>query len=187
MIQRLSILFLLFAIVSCKKKDTCSLNPPVAVFNFSHPSISKHSFSIDSTSIGNTVTGLQSVEKVLLADSTLYKNPMVLELFQQGCNYVYQQFNFSTVLPVEGNLNEIADSTWIKISTEQFKKLSMLDTRLSAYKQWHDVIDEFNSFIPMELGEEYEIDESTFTKIDKIISDDRFIIMISIYNGKETE
>jgi len=177
-----SILSFLLLALSCREGSDieCYHGTPSAILSSKNPSVLKHEFILDSTTM-EAGLGISSVERAYISDTIGYKIPMTLEIQQQGCDDIFQLYNFIYKVDFgDGNVSKVDYSWWLERAATEFFKLSKLQPSLSMYNQWGQVILEAKDKNLLRLGEQLEVEESTYIKVNRIVSDQGAIITVEI-------
>lgn len=172
-------LILLGLLVGCQEEEDCLLGTPVPIFSKSYAPVQKHEFTVDSSQMDNPKKGITSVERALLSDTSSYKTPVIVELYQEGCHSLYQQYNFIYDLKIP-DIETIPDRLWIERAKSEFDKLSTLGPGLASSVEWTKAIFLAQERDEIKMGEFFDVQDNIKMKLDRILSTDNFIIVVTI-------
>ncbi len=148
---------------ACDTKPKCKLSPPEPMFGQATAEIEKQTFEL---------TGMKSVETVWFVNKTK------LELIQDGCELVSQDFQFE----IPENFKDKDNEYWALTAIECFKLMGknslMLRETANVFAETllagKDMI---------EFGEDMEMAPNFFMKLNKIAANkDYGILTISLFN-----
>ena len=160
--------FLLFIIAnlwmlsSCNENTSCKLGKPTAIFPEQVPSVTNRVFEVNN----NTST-----------ENIIFDNGLQLEIFQDGCDFVRQEFRFT--------LNEAPDSTsssfWTTKAANLFHYMADQSEHLVDFHLWGGAIEAVAPKI--RLGERTPLDGPFTIKVDKInLGEKQTMLMVILSN-----
>jgi hypothetical protein len=132
--------------MACQGEQKCKYKP-TPVFEKGLPHILDYKYESK---------GAQSFESLLLDRGVL------LELSQDVCNEMRQEFRFI----VEGDFMAQPDSFWLKEASRQLVFLSSFSEKQAPLKSWADVIEMRRT--EMQLGQDREVQPGIFVRVDKV-------------------
>jgi hypothetical protein len=141
---------------SCAEKK-CKYRPN-AIFEKGLPHIEQYNFEVE---------GQQSQESLLLDTGTL------LEIYQNICDESFQEYKFT----VKGDFTKMPDSLWLREASRQLVFLSSFSPKQNGLKAWGDIIELRRT--DMKLGEEREVQEGIFVKVDKVVGPEQGVLLLS--------
>jgi hypothetical protein len=142
--------------ISCGEKS-CKYKP-TAIFEQGLPHIQQYNFEVQ---------GQESMESLLLDTGTM------LEIYQNICDESMQEYKFT----VNGDFSQYPDSLWLREASRQLVFLSSFSPKQSALKAWGDMIEQRRS--EMRLGENREVQPGIFVKVDRIVSPDKGMMLLT--------
>ena len=160
-------LFILGLFTNCgnteKKAEDCPLGKPTAIFSDTLQQVKSHHFELN---------GQSSVETIL------FDSGMELELSQEGCEEILQEFQFK--------IKDIPDKnktlSWVEMGVVQFKFLSSLGEQFSPFFMWATAIEDakerFSMNTPQEIGPGF------FVTFNKVPGNDSNILIIKLHTEK---
>jgi hypothetical protein len=156
--NRLFLVFCTFSVVllACGEKK-CPYKPE-AIFAKDLPHIEQYNFEKQ---------GNESMESILLDTKTL------LEIYQNVCEETLQEYKFT----VKGNFVTYPDSLWLREASRQLVFLSSLSEKQHNLKAWGDIIEQRRN--DMRLGEDREVQPGIFVKVDRIVSPDQGVLILT--------
>ena len=162
-----SIILLCFFIVGCGGADqkastdfsNCKYGSPKAIFSDTVPEIEAHSFNI------HNKEGIELVR---------FKNGMVMELIQSGCDHIVQSFKFR----LSGDHRKKNALDWVEESVAQLRFLGGLDPKFASLSFWGNEIEQRKSEI--KLGSTHDIQQGFKVKIDKVLSTSESILLLEL-------
>jgi hypothetical protein len=107
------------------------------------------------------------MESILLDTKTL------LEIYQNVCEETLQEYKFT----VKGNFGTYPDSLWLREASRQLVFLSSLSEKQRNLKAWGDIIEQRRN--DMRLGENREVQPGIFVKVDRIVSPDQGVLILT--------
>lgn len=155
-------LFICLFLLSCKSSNDsskCLTGEPRAIFDKNMQIVSSHNF---------TKNGQQSSEQIGM------KNGVNLEIFQQGCDTLFQSFRFHYP-------NKIAQDSFkvsIDSAINQFKYLSYSEEQLKPFSLWSNALTQVKDQLIQ--GEYSNLGNGVSLKIDKIEQADGSNIIIDV-------
>ena len=154
-----AILSLLF-LFSCKSETgKCKYGDPVAIFSDTMEMVKKHHFEVKEK------TGIEFVT---------FKNGLLLEVEQSGCNTITQQYTFE----IMGNFSKMEDAFWKVLAIKNFALLATLSPKLSSLNAWAQAMDNVQD--KLKLAEPIEVDKGIFIRLDKVVSADRAMLVVQL-------
>ena len=152
--------FILFA--ACKsdsnKSGKCKYGKPTAIFADTMPTIAKHLFQIKDE------TGIEMV---------VFKNKLLLEIEQSGCNDIHQQFSFIMFGKFKADTD---DMIWKQLAIKHFRDLAQISPSLAAFDAWANAIDAVKD--KLKLSEPMLLEGNNEVRIDKILSEDKATLVV---------
>lgn len=148
-------------LISCKNDNNgkCKFGDPTAIFSDTMEMIKKHHFEVKER------TGIELAA---------FKNGMMLEVEQSGCNDIHQQFTF--ILP--GDYSKSDDTFWKVLTVKNFRMLAASSPKLFPFNGWAEAIE---GVLPqMKLSEPFEVDKGFQVRIDKILSDNQAMLVVQL-------
>ncbi len=146
-------------LLSCKNDNSgkCKFGDPTAMFSDTMSMVKKHHFEVkDKTGV----------------ELAAFKNGMMLEVEQSGCNDIHQQFTF--ILP--GDFSKSDDAFWKTLTVKNFRLLAASSPKLFPFNGWADAIE---GVLPkMKLAEPIEVDKGVQVRIDKILSTNQAMLVV---------
>ena len=140
--------------------ENCRYGKPVAIFEESLPGIAKHDFQLKAG---------EGIERVV------FESGKELTIIQSGCDSIRQDFHF--VFPDEKYAN--ADpSFWIDTTVEEFRAFAGLGPQYLMFSSWAQSIASKKESI--RLAQSEEIQPGFFVRIDRIVSSDHAILMVTL-------
>jgi hypothetical protein len=146
------------ALSACQNEATCKYKPE-PIFDKSLPHVEQYNFEKE---------GSQSLESLFLDTKVL------LEIYQNVCPSTTQEYKFT----VQGDFSQMADSLWMKEAVRQMVYLSSFSPKQRALKDWADVIEQRRG--EMRIGEEREIEPGIFVKIDRVVSPEKGVLLLTL-------
>ena len=131
---------------------------PEAIFAKDLPHIAQYNFEIE---------GSQSMESMLLDTDIL------LEIYQNVCEETTQEYKFT----VKGDFTNYPDSLWLREASRQLVFLSSFSDKQRGLKAWGDILELRRS--DMRLGESREVQPGIYVKVDKVISPDQGVLLLT--------
>jgi hypothetical protein len=131
---------------------------PEAIFAKDLPHIQQYNFEKE---------GHESMESMLLDTDVL------LEIYQNVCEQTMQEYKFT----VKGDFATYPDSLWLREASRQLVFLSSLSEKQRGLKDWGDIIEMRRS--DMKLGELREVQPGIFVKVDRIVSPDQGVLLLT--------
>lgn len=159
---------------SCQNNDgkeyfeNCLYGQPEPIFNKGMEEIATHQFRIRQK---------EGIENVRFTDG------MELTIFQSGCDYIKQQFQFEMAAPAD-TINTSTTEYWIAQSINAFQKLGSLGPQFFSYSSWAQAIAERAA--DFKLAEFLEVQPGFFVKIDRIESTDTHTLLITLSEEPES-
>jgi hypothetical protein len=154
-----SIIFLLF-LFSCKSETgKCKFGDPVAIFSDTMEMVKKHHFEVKDK------TGIEFVT---------FKNGLLLEVEQSGCNTITQQYTFE----IMGNFAKMEDAFWKVLAIKNFALLATLSPKLNSLDAWAQAMEGVQD--KLKLAEPVEVDKGIFIRLDKVVSADRAMLVVQL-------
>lgn len=153
---------LAFLFTNCNEtesKKECTFGEPVPIFKSTNEAVRKTTFQKN---------GRQGIEEVL------FKNGISLELIQDGCDEVKQDFSFK--LPPSNAAQP--DTFWVEKGSQLLRYLSKTDLTLTQFGQWAGMIDQNKALF--KLGEAQEVQPNYFITVDKINSPNETIVKVTL-------
>lgn len=160
-----SLVFILLIFTACgnlSSKDpfkNCKYSKPEAIFKLPNDRILDHTFEVQ---------GIEGIEEVV------FTNQQSLTVIQSGCDYITQEFQ----IKLSGNLRNQEHTFWINQSIGFFQFLGGLGSQYLVFNAWSQAIHELKDQI--QLGAFQEIQPGYFVKIDRILSSDHAILMLTL-------
>lgn len=148
--------FTLVILTACGEKK-CKYKP-TAIFEKNLPHIQQYNFEVQ---------GPESMESLLLDTGVL------LEIYQNICDESLQEYKFT----VKGDFVTFQDSMWLREASRQLVFLSSFSPKQSALKSWGDLIEQRRA--EMKLGENREMEPGIFVKVDRIISPESGVLLLT--------
>lgn len=159
------LLFLSLLLISaCKSRPSndCKFNPPEALFESTHPEVKSQNFNLE---------GMRSVEQVS------FNNPIQLELLQDGCETVEQEFRFTVQ-----NQESKTDDFWILQTIDCFKYITNASEKLGDRGiQLVSALQAIQSQI--KIGQRLELAPGFYIKVDRIVSGTECILIANFSEG----
>ena len=156
-----AVAFLLFT-AACNadsnKSGKCKYGKPTAIFADTMPTVAKHLFQIKDE------TGIEMV---------VFKNKLLLEIEQSGCNDIHQQFSFIMFGKFK---NDTDDAVWKTLAIKHFRDLAQISPKLLAFNAWADAIESVKD--KLKLSEPTTLEGKNEVRIDKILSDDKVTLVV---------
>ena len=140
------------------KSGKCKYGKPTAIFADTMPTVAKHLFQIKDE------TGIEMV---------VFKNKLLLEIEQSGCNDIHQQFSFIMFGKFK---NDTDDAVWKALAIKHFRDLAQISPKLLAFNAWADAIESVKD--KLKLSEPTTLEGKNEVRIDKILSDDKATLVI---------
>ena len=137
----------------------CKYSKPEAIFKLPNDRILNHTFEVQ---------GIEGLEEVV------FTNQQSLTVIQSGCDYITQEFQ----IKLPGNLRNQEYNFWINQSIGFFQFLGELGSQYLVFNAWSQAINELKDQI--QLGAFQEIQPGYFVKIDRILSSDHAILMLTL-------
>jgi hypothetical protein len=158
-----SIFFAFFALfAACKsdssKKGKCKYGKPTAIFSDTMPMVAKALFQIKDE------TGIEMVA---------FKNKLLLEIEQSGCNDIHQQYSFIMFGKFKPNTD---DMVWKQLAIKHFRDLAKVSPSLAAFDAWANAIDAVKD--KLKLSEPMMLEGQNEVRIDKILSEDKATLVV---------
>ncbi len=132
---------------SSPAKTPCKFGQPKAIFSDAITQVSTHKFSVE---------GQKSLESMNLV------NGVRLDLYQDGCDHLRQEFQFSFA----PNNSLSSDSTWILEAAKQLDYLATFSERHAAFGIWARAIRQLQP--QMQIGRPLEPEEGTLITVDRL-------------------
>jgi hypothetical protein len=160
---------------SCQNNDTkgyfenCLYGQPEAIFNKEMEEVAKHEFKIKQK---------EGIENVQFTDG------LELTIFQSGCDYIRQQFQFEMAAPSD-TIDTNTTEYWVAQAINSFQKLGELGPQFFSYSSWAQAIAERAA--DFKLAEFLEVQPGFFVKIDRIESLDTHTLLITLSEEPETD
>jgi hypothetical protein len=154
--------FIIFTIIiGCKNdsKPKCKYGTPTAIFSDTTPTVIKHLFQMKDE------TGVEMV---------VFKNKLLLEIEQTGCNEIHQQFSFIMF----GKFNDADDNIWKQVAMTHFREISKLSPNLLPFAGWASAIESVKD--KLKLSEPVDLEGGITLRIDKIISADKATLVVQV-------
>ncbi len=148
--------------------ENCRYGRPEAIFNEEMDEVIKHQFRIKQK---------EGIEHVSFADG------MELTIFQSGCDYIKQQFQFE-IAADKDTIDTKNTEYWIAQSINSFQKLGSLGPQFFSYSSWAQAIAERAA--DFKLAEFLEVQPGFFVKIDRIESADTNTLLVTLSEEPET-
>ncbi len=152
-----SILLILF--FSCQKEEKCKYGEPQAIFTDSLTEFHKHRFIL------RNKVGIESVS---------FKDGVEMTIYQSGCDYVKQDFEFEMSSPPDSISNEY----WIQLAVDRFRTLGQIDSAYYAFSSWAQAID--SKATEMKLAEVTEVQPGFYAKIDAIRGKQKSTLLVTL-------
>lgn len=151
---------LLFNACSTNTNDRdCPTGKPLAIFSKDMKVVKNHSFSS---------SGQNSAEEILLS------NDVNLEIYQRGCDTLFQSFRFRyPMLIKQDSFETVIDSAIL-----QFKYLSSSDEKLKPFALWSNALTGIRGHVSQ--GEIVELGKGIDLKIDKLENESNTTILIDV-------
>ena len=148
-------------LIACKNDSSgkCKFGEPTAMFSDTMEMVKKHHFEIKEK------TGIELAA---------FKNGMMLEVEQSGCNEIHQQFTF--ILP--GDYSKSDDTFWKVLTVKNFKILAASSPKLFPFNGWAEAIEGVSPQI--KLSEPFEVDKGIQVRIDKILSANQAMLVVQL-------
>jgi hypothetical protein len=140
------------------KTGKCKYGTPTAIFADTMPTVAKHIFRIKDG------TGIEMV---------VFKNKLLLEIEQSGCNDIHQQFSFIMFGKFK---DELDDAIWKQLAIKHFRDLAQISPSLLAFNGWADAIESVKD--KLKLSEPMEMEGKMQVRIDKILSEDKATLVV---------
>lgn len=137
----------------------CRYKQPEPIFTSELEKVENHSFKMK---------GLQAIENLR------FESGVGLTIVQSGCNAITQEYEFR----IPGTFKGQEDHFWIEKVIEQFQYFSKLSPNYIAFNAWTQAIEGIQSEI--QLGQFAELQPGYFIKIDKVLSSDHAILMLTL-------
>lgn len=158
-----SVLCIFLVIVTACKSDSnksgkCKYGKPTAIFADTMQTVAKHFFQIKDD------VGIEMV---------VFKNKLLLEIEQSGCNDIRQQFSFIMFGKFKSDTD---DAVWKQLAIKHFRDLSQISPTLLAFNGWADAIESVKD--KLKLSEPIEIEGKMQVRIDKILSEDKATLVV---------
>ncbi|MCI5082551.1 MAG: hypothetical protein MRY78_12705 [Saprospiraceae bacterium] len=156
---------LMLTLIACGSEGTsdpfanCKYSQPAPIFKGPNTGIVSHSFKLE---------GTQGIEEVQ------FSNGMNLTLVQSGCDFIRQDFQFR----LNGNLRNKEEAFWIQKAVESFQFLGSLGPQFLAFNAWGQAIENIKGEI--RLGAYTELQPEYFIKLDRVLSSDHAILMLTL-------
>lgn len=158
--HRLFLLILISVVFSCSSSDQCKYSAPIALFDVNNPAVTKQDF---------TLKGMASTEFVE------FENGLRLELLQDGCKALTQEFRFE--IPDAKDNND--PLSWSELSVQLFRFLGAKNQNIFQMADaWANLIEEQKNEI--KLGQAYPIAPGFDIKIDKMMSQNYGTLVVMI-------
>jgi len=145
---------------SSKKVTDCPLGQPTPIFSDSLSQVTDHQFELNGQSSLETIS---------------FKNGVVLELNQSGCEEISQEFQFK-LKEIPNKANTLS---WVQAGVEQFRFMSGLGEKYAPFFQWATSIDDqkekFALNTPMELAPGF------FVTFNKVPGNDYNILIVRLH------
>jgi hypothetical protein len=156
-----SVFFFLFLFFSACKTETgkCKFGDPIAIFSDTMQMVKKHHFEVKDK------TGIEFVT---------FKNGMLLEVEQSGCNTITQQYTFE----IMGGFSKMDDAFWKVLAIKNFTLLATFSPKLTTLGAWAQAISSVQD--KMKLAEPFEVDKGIFVRLDKVVSADRAMLVVQL-------
>jgi hypothetical protein len=149
----------LFFLFSCKTETgKCKFGDPIAIFSDTMEMVKKHHFEIKDK------TGIEFVT---------FKNGMLLEVEQSGCNNIKQQYTFE----IMGNFSKMEDAFW-KVLAIKNALLATLSPKLNSLDAWAQAMDGVQD--KLKLAEPIEVEKGIFIRLDKVVYGDRAMLVVQL-------
>ena len=103
-----------------------------------------------------------------------FTNNDQLEVFQDGCNEIRQEFHFS----LQGDFQHQADSVWFNLATEKMTFLARLSPQQAALGMWGRAIQQLKPY--MTIGQSIEPEPNTFILVDRLVQDQSAQLIIRL-------
>ncbi len=168
MFKRLSLLppsvfcLILLLFVACKsdssKSGKCKYGKPTAIFADTMPNVAKHLFQMKKG------TGIEMV---------VFKNKLLLEIEQSGCNDIHQQYSFIMFGKFKPDTD---DAVWKQLAIKHFRDLAQVSPSLAAFDAWANAIDAVKD--RLKLSEPMMLEGQNEVRIDKILSEDKATLVV---------
>jgi hypothetical protein len=150
----------LFFLFSCKTETgKCKFGDPIAIFSDTMEMVKKHHFEIKDK------TGIEFVT---------FKNGMLLEVEQSGCNNIKQQYTFE----IMGNFSKMEDAFWKVLAIKNFALLATLSPKLNSLDAWAQAMDGVQD--KLKLAEPIEVEKGIFIRLDKVVYGDRAMLVVQL-------
>ena len=140
------------------KSGKCKYGKPTAIFTDTMPTVAKHLFQIKDE------TGIEMV---------VFKNKLLLEIEQSGCNDIHQQFSFIMFGKFKADTD---DMVWKQLAIKHFRDLAQISPKLLAFNAWADAIESVKD--KLKLSEPTTLEGRNEVRIDKILSDDKATLVV---------
>lgn len=143
--------------LACQTEKKCKYKPE-AVFAKDLPGVLQYNFEVQ---------GTESLESIF------FQNQVLLELHQEVCDKTRQEYKFT----VKGDYSAFADSLWMREAVRQLTWLSTLSERQAALREWAGILEANRP--AMKLAEDRQIQPGIFVKVDKVISPEQSVLLVS--------
>lgn len=137
--------------------EPCKFGSPRPMFSDQLPGVTQHQFQSNGQKSGETLA---------------LSNGYHLELLQDGCNEIRQEFQFV----IKEDLRNLADSTWFLQAIEKMSFLAKLSTKHAPLGFWGRAIEGYRS--EMSLGMPKEVEKNTFITIDRLVAEDQATLIL---------
>ncbi len=156
--------FILILLGACGKgslnpEKKCPMGKPIAIFSDTMAVVSDHKFE------ANGQEGIETVN---------FKNGILLELIQSGCDKLTQDFRITQ----QGNFEMKKDSFWINGAAQSLKLFSTYSPNLMGLNQWAMVINENKDKI--KLVEPFYPQMGISITIDKITGKNETTLLLKL-------
>lgn len=164
MVRLLCFCWIFISLVACKSEKPCKYKPS-AIFSKELPHVVAYNFEVQ---------GSQSLESIQ------FDSNILLEIGQEVCNGSRQEYRFTAP---GTQYASFPDSLWLKEAARQFVYLSTLSPKQAPLRNWADLIEERRQ--QMKLGEDQELQQGIFLRIDRVISPEQSILVVVLSQTEE--
>lgn len=142
---------------ACQTEKKCKYKPE-PVLSKDLPGVLQYNFEVQ---------GTESLESVF------FQNQVLLELHQEVCDKTQQEYKFT----VKGDYSAFADSLWMREAVRQLTWLSTLSERQAPLREWAGILEANRP--AMRLAEDHEIQPGVAVKVDKVVSPEQSVLLVT--------
>jgi len=145
-----------------EQEEQCSKGQPTPIFSSELVDVISQKFELD---------GQNSLETIA------FKNGNKLELAQSGCEDVVQEFQFT--IPSIQQKSETVN--WVEAGIEQFRFLSGLDEKYTAFFMWGNAIEESKDQIAFNIP--HQLGPGFFVTFNKVSGNKNDILIVKLHSN----